>query len=84
MSDLHLYRAVCYCERALGMDYAPRYALRSTAELYQVQPGQLAELLLAKVIECTKARAERASMLAHDGEIDGDNSRPRREHARLA
>lgn len=77
-ADLKVFRALCYTERAIAMSYAVPYALHQAAQLYAVPAGALAELLLAKCIECQRARAERDAQATHDDEIDRDNRRPRR------
>ena len=77
-ADVHLYRAIAYVERALSIGYAPTYSLHQAADVYQIPPGQLAELLLVKRIECDRARIERDALLAHDAEIDRGPARPSR------
>jgi DNA-directed RNA polymerase sigma subunit (sigma70/sigma32) len=69
-ADLKVFRALCYTERAIAMSYAVPYALHQAAQLYAVPAGALAELLLAKHVECARARAERDAMAAHDAQVE--------------
>jgi len=83
-SELAVYRAVSYCERAVAMSYAVPYALHQAADMYQVPAGELAELLLAKHVECARARAERDAMAAHDAAVENTGALELRRKPDLA
>lgn len=84
VDELTLYQAVRYFERAVGMSYAPAYALHQASALYQVPAGALAEIILLKLIECARARQDRDMLAAADQEAEtGGRSVDRAERDRL-
>lgn len=62
--------ALGQCERMAAAGANVLAVLEDAARTYLVPKGQLAVLMLAKVIGCGRARAEREAVQAADAEID--------------
>ena len=60
------------CESRVAAGANVLDVLESAASAYQVPQGELALLILAKVIACSRARAERDAVEQADAETDPD------------
>ena len=70
MSEVTLYQALQVAESNLRIGYSPGHAIAKATDLLQVNPFELAVLLLDKVTACAKAREERILLAAYDKLID--------------
>jgi len=69
---MRTYLATQRADQGIGEGYGVRYAVASAADSLAVDVGQVALLVLEKLIECGRARAARQAMEAADAEIDPD------------